>query len=663
MLIGFETTEQIVGSRLNFDAIRLESDEEICPSDSTDGLEYSLSQDCTEDLLEVIEQYYEKRPEIRDFSSPGTSFSLRIHPDDAEVVAKKLASEIIIELSDPMQGFIPTEEREVTTETYEDIVSGAYDISLDTTWEELEDVEINVQQELASATPAGIESPSFTRASYNEYLTEFVFDPIIETNWSGAHAWLINLALRELRNGRYTSAAYGFEGARYGLTKGSHWEDHRCRALVNSGLESLRNLCMNHGKEGDPFGEISLHCSVENRDLIFFPNFVNEPTFVDPFYGFSTKAWIANILILIQAVAHVMEDPTISRREVDPFGTNLTNRNITFVLKIAQSLIEQDDIDRARGEEQEDHQKLQLIDFSEYSPDIALTRILDSNEFQIISYGVSEIEVSDGVVIEYDLLIKKGGEKYVARTLRSEDAKTSTIEELDTLVGETEVDVLIFYEQEVSGEVQEKVENCASVSAYYVDLVNERMRPVSSGYPNRFEDVTTEEEINNRLDELFQEAETAETTQEKGDSLEDLMELVFEKAVPDTEVRDTNVRTRVEEIDLRLHNKGRRFPWDNMGSPVLVECKNWSETAGVDVIYTIFGKTQMMSPSCKGAILVAWEGVSDSIDGRDGDQLIREIRQKDINLIVLDKEDLREIVETGDAQSVFEEKADELWAR
>lgn len=193
--------------------------------------------------------------------------------------------------------------------------------------------------------------------------------------------------------------------------------------------------------------------------------------------------------------------------------------------------------------------------------------------------------------------------------------------------------------------------------------MNERIRPLSSGYPRKFEGLSTEEEIIGRLDDLLEATEDAETSQDKGDSLEELMELVFEKAIPDTEVRDMNVRTRVEEIDLQLHNQGRRFPWDEMGTRIPVECKNWSETAGVDVIYTIFGKTQMMSPRCQGAILVAWEGVSDGIKGRNGDQLIREIRQKDINLLVLDKHDLEQIVETGDAQTVFEEKADELWAR
>jgi hypothetical protein len=273
-----------------------------------------------------------------------------------------------------------------------------------------------------------------------------------------------------------------------------------------------------------------------------------------------------------------MEQPTISRREVDPFGTNLTQRNITFVLKLSRALIEQDELDRQQQGQQEGYQRLQMIDFEEYSPDIALTRLLDSNNYSIISYGSSTIEIEDSIEMEYDLLVRDEDQEYIVRTLRQEDTDPETIIQLNTHVEGTNKDVLLLYDQEVPSEVLDEIDNNDSISAYYVDFVNERMRPISSGYPRRFEDLTTEEEIINKLEELLQTAEDAETTNEKGDTLEEMMELVFEKAVPDTEVRDMNVRTRVEEIDLQLHNKGRRFPWDEMGTRIPVECKNWSDS-------------------------------------------------------------------------------------
>ncbi|MDZ7701777.1 MAG: restriction endonuclease [Halobacteriales archaeon] len=84
------------------------------------------------------------------------------------------------------------------------------------------------------------------------------------------------------------------------------------------------------------------------------------------------------------------------------------------------------------------------------------------------------------------------------------------------------------------------------------------------------------------LETALEAVDEAETNHEKGDTFEELANLLFE-AIPFLEVRDKNLETNTGEIDLVVEYQGTNEPtiFDNFCRFILVECKNWSNSVGV----------------------------------------------------------------------------------
>lgn len=660
MLPGFTLSDGLVVKKLDFDLYRLDN---ICPNKiEGEPVDSGVPKECVDEIIDVFHQYYEYKPEIEKNNPGATYFSLAVYEEDAPIVARKLAEKIRIYISPVFQ----SADIGVRKYSYKEFLQefSEENHELEVSWNELSDTEIDPDKVIQNEIPNGIEKLSFEFEDYQKFVSEYVFPVIQQTEWRGGNAWLCNLGFRELRNGRYKSAAYAFEGARIGLTKHSLWEETRINEMVDNSLVSLRELCLYHVGEGK-LPERRKICDLENRDLVFIPEFLEEPEYPKSYFVFSDQIWVANALVLVQAVAHAMELPTISKTEVDPFGEDLSIRNWTFVIRLAKKLyedyIEQKAI-RKGIPSSSGFSTFDNFDLTQFSPEIALTRILESSGYNIRVYG-GELEVEQGLKVQYDFRADKGETDYLVRALRQEDQSKEKVYSLTRKLSGKETELLLLYDEEVNAELIDEFRDEPSVNLYYVDLINERIRPVSAGYPESYSNLTTKSSIKREIKRRYEKAKTADGKNEKGDALEELMDLIFEKAVPDTEVVDTNIRTRVEEIDLQLNNKEQRFPWNKLGTDVLVECKNWTEPAGVDVIYTVFGKAQMLSPDCKGVILVCWEGISDGHRNKNGDQLVREVRQKGVNIIVLNGEDLEKIAETGNAQEVLRAKANELGMR
>lgn len=650
-LPGFVVESAVVGVELNFDAIRLEEKEYFPESDYIPQIR--LTSRSTEGVKEVLKQYHGDKPEIEQATYSSSRFRARAYEEDSKVLVGLLADQ----LSFKFEEVIPGRDSHSSERTYEELVDDPNSAAAEVSWDAISNTHLDIEDELHEQIPDGVTDGEFTHSSYIDYTFGPVSDAVNAAGWSGGHAWLINLGIHELRNGRYQAAAYAFEGAKDGLTKHRLWDSSRLDSLLTRCLDTLRELCFLQSDTTHDTANIELFVEMENRDLIYDPKFLSEPSLCDQYFRFNTFSWVVNALMLTQAVAHAIGKPTISRAEVDPFGSSLTTRNITFTLSLASKLCENDpnDID-------DPFQMLKDINFSRYSPDITVTRILRGAGYDIRYYGESNRSVSDTIGINYDYIVARGDQMFVVRALRSEDRDATTLKSHLQEVDDLDHQLMILYEREIDSSLTD-IGDGEQISLNYIDLQSERLSPVESGFPQGFDSLTTTEEIQERIEELYEEASTAETTAEKGDSLESLVELIFEKAIPDTSVQSTNNRTRVEEIDLQLRNEEKRYPWKDLGSPINVECKNWSETVGVDVIYSAFGKAKATSPDCRCIILVCWEGISDSYDGRNGGQAIREIRRDGIDILTLDKTDLKRIVETGDAQVVFENKMDELYQR
>ncbi|RYJ13397.1 hypothetical protein ELS19_05070 [Halogeometricum borinquense] len=658
MLPGFEIRDNAVGIKVGFDPIRLEQDSSITLDGDLDDGRYVLSSDCHDAIESICDTYYEKHPEIRDFSW-GTILSLRCIEEDAEILCKLLAQEIIISVSAFGEECKFTYEELLEKGNYEfDIGSASID--------DFSDIELDVDDLLEKETPNGISNPTFTHDNYLTFMSDYVRPVVSRSGWSGGNAWLINNAIRELRNGRFEAAAYCFEGSRLGLTKHSNFDQSlsRLSKIVDRALITVRELCLSQTDTSASPSSVELYAEMENRDLVYIPHFTGTPSLHDQYFRFQNEVWIANALVLVQSVAHAMDPPTISRGEVDPFGSGLSVRNWSFTVKVAKELHEIGLDSEYVGDSPFTH--LEHLDFEKLAPEITLTRILSNSDFDVRTYSADSIgSDEEELKIAHDFIVEREESYYIVRALRPEDESKDVVRALVEKLASSRYDhqLMLIFESELDESALQYYTDHELIEAYYVDLSSERMYTIESGFPPSFDDLTTDEEIRKQISELYNKAKNADSTDEKGESLELLMQLIFEKGIVDTRVRDVNVRTRVEEIDLQLINGSQRYPWDHLGSPINVECKNWSETAGVDVIYTAYGKAQATSPDCKGIILVCWEGISDSYKGRNGDQVIRELRGKGTQILTLDKSDLQRIAETGDAQGVFEEKADELWDR
>jgi deoxycytidine triphosphate deaminase len=158
--------------------------------------------------------------------------------------------------------------------------------------------------------------------------------------------------------------------------------------------------------------------------------------------------------------------------------------------------------------------------------------------------------------------------------------------------------------------------------------------------------------------ELFDQMMGARVN-EKGKALERLTREIF-RTIEGLKELDHNRRLRAEELDLVLQNNLTVGFWRIAGSPILVECKNWSDKVGSEEIGILFDKLESLGPDAKTAILVAPNGVTGDPQS-DAVLKIREKRQKGRYIVVLDRNDLETIVNGTHAASVVDRKFEELW--
>lgn len=666
-LPGFTVDDEVVGRKLSFDAIRLEDYlDSASELRATDG--------AIEQVGDVIHQYCERKPEICNALSGGSNFYLTVYEGDVEIISKLLAKILEFRKYEPVHGFRQRKDDEAETVTYEEILQGAdIDVELDdVSWDDLSDESVDVDAAIREKIPDGIENLSFSSGKFREFVFKYVKPAVDEGGWQGGNAWLINLGLHELRNGNYEEASYAFDGARLGLTKRPIFEgESSLHKYFNSCLVSLRQLCAYHDSPEKRRREHELFISMDDRPFVFVPKFLSEPDLGDRNFRFSNNIWIANALVLVAAVANAMDPPTVSRSEVDPFGTNTTAKNNYFVLKAARRLFNLDEYDSweewSADQNGESLPHLKSIDFTELAPEIIVTRIFSEVGFDIRNYGGETLKYGDDqeLDIAYDSLLFRNNCFYLVKLVDGDTVEDGDVKESVSEIEEVDQDVTLFLlsGREYSESIIDYAEEVDELNLYYLDIDEESIRSVHSGGEFHTRDLTIPSGVLEDLAELYAAAESEDDSQEKGDLLEELMERIFEQLIPDTNVLDTNVRTASEEIDLILRNREITFPWKTLGTPIQVECKNWSSAAGTNIVKVLKGDMESIGPMCKTGILVSWEGISDGNPRRDAAQKIREYRQKNIKILVLDKDDISELVETGDAKRIFEEKHKELITR
>jgi deoxycytidine triphosphate deaminase len=138
----------------------------------------------------------------------------------------------------------------------------------------------------------------------------------------------------------------------------------------------------------------------------------------------------------------------------------------------------------------------------------------------------------------------------------------------------------------------------------------------------------------------------------KGKALEESMEELF-NSVPGLRIIKRNARLKAEELDLVIKNDLTTGFWRVAGSPLIVECKNWSGRVGAREISILIDKLHSLGPDAKAAILVSPNGVTGD-SASDAVLKIREARQRGLYVIVLDCFDLEALVKGVPLAEVIE---------
>jgi deoxycytidine triphosphate deaminase len=160
-----------------------------------------------------------------------------------------------------------------------------------------------------------------------------------------------------------------------------------------------------------------------------------------------------------------------------------------------------------------------------------------------------------------------------------------------------------------------------------------------------------------RIESLYSRMLKADSRQ-KGKALEDFTQEVF-KAIKGLSVIGRNKRLRAEELDIVLRNDINRGFWRFAGSPIIIECKNWSSTVSAREISVLLKKLESISPDARAGIIIAPNGVSGSRSS-DAWLLIREARQRGRYVLVIEDSDLAAVAAGTSMTEILERKYDTL---
>lgn len=659
---GFDISDNIVGKSVTFDTVLLERFEELHKYwDDEIPPQVRLASEAQDAVECVLDQYYKKNPEIRDWYPPGgTSFKFPVREADIQPLLDCIAHCIVLQLNPGVAPEFSSEDSK--TILYSDFITEDLDYSLDNPdWTQLDDSPIEVEKEIQSQIPDGYESVDLTGEKFREYVFDILRPEVITSDWPEGGAWSINLALHVLRKGRYREAAYAFSAVRNSITKSpTPFEELDFDQLLNKYLITLRDLSLHHSTMDTPSAKQERFVELSDRPYVYVPIFASEPTFHDPYFRMSSPIWIANALTFTAGLANALGAPTISRSEVDPFGSEMTFTNTSFVLRAAKELVE---INENQTQPEDPIGYLEYIDFSKFAPETVLSDVFESIGYENLGTIRGEFKFKgETIPYEPDLALEREGSLYLVYYQESKPSNLVDFDNIDKEVSKLDLDVsfILVSESEFPDSTKEKAENSMNIELFYLDTTSKTLRSVDAGLPVRGRSPVTKEEIRERLRELYDAAESADDSQNKGNLLEEFTELLFNKLIPDTEVLRVNSETVAEEFDLVLRNDKENEPWTNLSSIIMVECKNWSSSVGASIIHTLNSKADILGSNCSTGILISWNGITGSNYEDAANQRIRELKQQNFDILHFDSNDLDNILESQDPNEILDRRYIEL---
>lgn len=157
------------------------------------------------------------------------------------------------------------------------------------------------------------------------------------------------------------------------------------------------------------------------------------------------------------------------------------------------------------------------------------------------------------------------------------------------------------------------------------------------------------------FEDALEAIDNADTSQERGDAFEEFAGVLME-AMPFIRVRERNLRSRTNELDLVVEYTGADETkiFDKVSSDFLIECKHWSEPVGSDPVGNFIQKMSKLSVDF--GIMFARNGITGA-EETDGYGQIRDaFIQSDKVILVVDDEDLERILDGESFYHILDEK-------
>jgi hypothetical protein len=150
------------------------------------------------------------------------------------------------------------------------------------------------------------------------------------------------------------------------------------------------------------------------------------------------------------------------------------------------------------------------------------------------------------------------------------------------------------------------------------------------------------------LQELLEETSKAETNDEKGRTLEELVTALF-STIPGFRIWGSRVITETEEIDLQIGNGSSHFIFHKEEAIILAECKNWSKKCGKNEFVVFRSKIENRNARCSLGFLISWNGFADTITK----EMLRGSHQRFL-IVPIDGKQIQEAVQNNSFADLIE---------
>lgn len=142
--------------------------------------------------------------------------------------------------------------------------------------------------------------------------------------------------------------------------------------------------------------------------------------------------------------------------------------------------------------------------------------------------------------------------------------------------------------------------------------------------------------------------EAAKTNEEKGQSLEALMRILFE-SIEGLSV-SKRAKTQTEEIDLFIVNLGDVPMFRHEGNVILVECKNQKQKSGKEDFVLFRSKMENRGERCTLGFLISWNGFASTFTR----EMLRSSKEK-LLVVPINGEQIKAAVEINKFQECLQE--------